>query len=234
MVGRSGYPNLGLDGDMMMTLTKRSMMAGAVALTFGCMGSLLAGPLAGPAAAEGYSTADLMAPGSLPDKVLGSDKAPVTMIEYSSLTCSHCAHFHEEVYPKLKEQYIDTGKVRLILREYPLDQVAAAGAMLARCADDDKYFPLVNALFATQKGWAFTEDRYGALLRIARQAGFTKERFDACLKDQKLLSNLEAQRTRGSDKFGINSTPTFFINGEKHVGSMSFEDLAKILDPLVK
>jgi protein-disulfide isomerase len=209
-------------------------MAGAVALACGWLGSLTGGPLASPAAAESYSTADLLAPGPLPEKVLGSDKAPVTMIEYSSLTCSHCANFHTEVYPKLKANYVDTGKVRLILREYPIDQVAAAGAMLARCADDDKYFALVDALFATQKGWAFTEDRYGGLLRIAKQAGFTKERFDACLKDQQLLQNIEAVRTRASDKFGINSTPTFFINGEKHVGGMSFEDLSKILDPLLK
>jgi protein-disulfide isomerase len=219
-----------------MTLTKRSMMAGAAALGFvlGLSGSLTGGPLASPAFAESYSTADLLAPGPLPEKVLGSAKAPVTMIEYSSLTCSHCAHFHAEVYPLLKEKYIDTGKVRLILREYPLDSVAAAGSMLARCAGDDKFFALVDALFATQKGWAFTEDRYGSLLRIAKQAGFTKERFDACLKDQQLLSNIEAVRTRGSEKFGINSTPTFFINGEKHVGSLSIEELSNIIDQLTK
>jgi protein-disulfide isomerase len=219
-----------------MTLTKRSVMAGAVALGLGFMGSWLAalGPLASPASAESYSTADLLAPGPLPEKVLGSAKAPVTMIEYSSLTCSHCAHFHAEVYPLLKEKYIDTGKMRLILREYPLDAVAAAGSMLARCAGDDKFFALVEALFATQKGWAFTEDRYGSLLRIAKQAGFTKERFDVCLKDQQLLSNIEAIRTRGSEKFGINSTPTFFINGEKHVGALTFEELSNIIDSLTK
>ncbi|ALK10444.1 DsbA family protein [Blastochloris viridis] len=217
-----------------MSVTRRSMMAAGVAV-------LALGPLAplgllpaSPAAAQSYSAADLLAPGPLPDKVLGKASAPVTIIEYSSLTCSHCAHFHAEVYPKLKSAYIDTGKVRLILREYPLDPVAAAGSMLARCASDDKYFPLVDALFASQKGWAFTEDRYGGLLRIAKQAGFTKDRFDACLKDQKLLSDIEASRKRGSDVLGINSTPTFFINGEKHVGGMTFEELSKILDPLVR
>ena len=203
-----------------MTLTKRSVMTGVVALTFGWLG-WFGLPSAGALAAESYSTADLLAPGPLPEKVLGSAKRAgdddrvflAHLLALRPFPRRRLSPAQGELY-RHRQGAADPPGV-------PLDQVAAAGAMLARCADDDKYFPLVDALFATQKGWAFTEDRYGALLRIARQAGFTKERFDACLKDQKLLSNIEAVRTRGSDKFGINSTPTFFINGEKHVGGMT-------------
>ena len=218
-----------------MTPTRRTVLAaGLAALAPLAMAPLAGAPFSGPAGAESFAAADLLVPGPLPEKVLGSADAPVTMIEYSSLTCSHCAHFHTDVYPRLKSDYIDTGKVRLILREFPLDPVAAAGYMLARCAGDDKYFALIEALFATQKGWAFTQAPYNSLLQFAKQAGFSQESFEACLKNQQVLSGMEAVRKRGSEKFGVNSTPTFFINGEKHVGAMSFEELAKILDPLVR
>ncbi|KAA5603210.1 DsbA family protein [Blastochloris sulfoviridis] len=218
-----------------MTPTRRTVLAaGLAALAPLALAPLAGAPFSGPAGAESFDAAELLVPGPLPEKVLGKANAPVTMIEYSSLTCSHCAHFHADVYPKLKSDYIDTGKVRLILREFPLDPVSAAGYMLARCAGDDKYFPLIEALFATQKGWAFTKTPYNSLLQFAKQAGFSQESFETCLKNQQVLSGMEAVRKRGSEKFGINSTPTFFINGEKHVGAMSFEELAKILDPLVR
>src|SRR5205085_6348708 len=140
------------------------------------------------ARAQNVNVADLMAPGPLPDRVLGSagEKTPVTVVEYASMTCSHCAKFHTTVYPEFKKKYIDTGKVRFILREFPLDPIAAGAFALARCLPEDKYYPMIEALFEQQKNWAFVPDPPKAPLAIAKQAGFTEQSFEACLTDQKL------------------------------------------------
>src|SRR5271165_5814043 len=177
--------------------------------------------------------AELMAPPPLGDESLGSANAPVTIIEYASMTCPHCAHFHETTFPELKKKYIDTGKVRFIFREFPLDQLAAAGAMLARCAGKDKYFPLIETLFAQQKDWV-VQKPLEPMLNIARQAGFTQQSFDECLANQEMLTGIEEGRTRASTKFGVNSTPTFFINGKIIRGGLSAEDLDKQLAPYLK
>src|SRR5262249_9747747 len=132
-------------------------------------------------AQESFPIAELMAPGPLPEMSLGDENAPVTIVEYASMTCPHCAAFHETVYPELKKRFIDTGKVRFIFREFPLDQLAAAGFMLARCASADKYFPLIETLFAKQRDWVVQRPLV-PLLAIARQAGFTEETFNECLK----------------------------------------------------
>ena len=180
--------------------------------------------------AQRVDSVALLQPGPLPEKILGKVDAPVTIVEYSSLTCTHCAHFHEEVLPQLKAKYIDTGKVRLVVREFPLDQIAYAASTLARCVPDDRYFAMVDALFATQKGWAFSQNPQASLLVFAKQAGFTQETFDACLKNQQVRAGVLAVRARGHDVFGVDSTPTFFINGERQVGALSFEEFSKILD----
>jgi len=187
----------------------------------------------GHAEAQTVDTAKLMAPGALPDQVLGKEDAPVTIVEYASMTCSHCAHFHATTYPVLKEKYIDTGKVKFILREFPLDIVAKAAFMLARCAGEGKYYPMVDTLFETQKNWAFTNNPAQALLAIAKQSGMSEQQFNACLSDQKLADNINAVAERGAKDFGIDSTPTFFINGKKVSGAMSPEDLDKELAPLL-
>src|ERR1700719_2714388 len=152
--------------------------------------------------------AELMAPPPLGDESLGSANAPVTIIEYASMTCPHCAHFHETTFPELKKKYIDTGKVRYIFREFPLDQLAAAGSMLARCAGPDKYFPLIETLFAQQHDWV-VQKPLEPLLAIAKQAGFTQESFEACLKNQQMLDGIASVRDEAAQQFGGNSTPPF-------------------------
>ena len=179
--------------------------------------------------------ADLMAPGELPDVVVGSPDAKVTIVEYASMTCGHCANFHNKVYPELKTKYIDTGKVRFVFREFPLDNLAAAASMLSRCAGGDRGQGLISVLFAKQDDWAFVRGNpVPKLFDIAKQAGFTQESFDKCLTDQALLDKLIAGRTRASEKFGVNSTPTFFINGKRLQGGSTLSDFDKALEPLLK
>jgi protein-disulfide isomerase len=219
-------------------LTRREFCQGtatvALATAFGL--STLP-PFSGAALAQAkVSEVELMAPGALPDMVMGDAKAPVTVIEYASMTCPHCAHFTETTFPELKKRYIDTGKVRFIFREFPLDQLAAAAFMLARCAgetDSSKYFTMVDTMFRQQRVWA-VEKPLPPLLALAKQAGFTQSAFEACLQNQKLLDGIEAVRTRATDKFKVQSTPSFFINGTLFAGALTIEDMAKQIDPLLK
>jgi protein-disulfide isomerase len=164
---------------------------------------------------------------------MGSPTAPVTIIEYASMTCPHCAAFAVSTFPKLKEKYIDTGKVRYIMREYPLDGLAAAAFMLARCAGPEKYYPLIETLFAQQPKWAVREP-LPPLRAIAAQAGFTEKSFDACINDKDLLTKVQQMRDRGTKMFKVEATPTFYINGEKHSGAMSIEEIDKVIAPLLK
>ena len=192
-------------------------------------------PAAATAAPEAQGSVDmakLLAPGPLPDKVLGKADAPVTIVEYASMTCPHCAHFHETTLPELKTKYIDTGKVRLIFREFPFDPRAEAGFMLARCSNDN-YFAMLDVLFKQQQSWAGVEDAKAALLQISKLAGFSQESFEACLTDQKLLDDVRAVRQRGSNDFGVDSTPTFFINGNRYPGAMSIDEMSAIIDSML-
>lgn len=209
---------------------------GALALTAGVGAFLTLTPSRGPEPANAEpKLSELMQQGPLPENALGNENAPVTIIEYSSMTCPHCANFHTDIMPGLKEKYIDTGKVRYILREFPLDKLAAAAFMLARCSGPKKYFPMVEVLYAKQQDWASGEgDAVERLLRMAKQAGFTKESFEKCLTDQKLLDNIIAVRTRGSEKFGVTSTPTFFINGKVVKGARNIKDFEDIIVPYLK
>lgn len=187
------------------------------------------------ARADAIPIVELMAPEALPDMSMGNEKAAVTVIEYASMTCPHCAHFQETTFPELKKRYIDTGKIRYIFREFPLDNLAAAASMLARCAgetDKNKYFALIDTLFHQQQTWA-VEKPLPPLLALAKQAGFTEQSFNACLSNQKVLDGIEAVRRRAIDKFKVASTPTFFINGNSYSGAMSIDEMAKIIDPLL-
>jgi protein-disulfide isomerase len=172
--------------------------------------------------------AELMKPGELADYVLGKADAPYTIVEYSSMTCPHCASFHTKVLPEVKKKYIDTGKAKYIIREFPLDNVAAAAFMLARCVDQAKYFDFVDLLYANQQEWAFENNPLPSLQKFSKQVGFTEQRFNECLKDEKLLNHIESVRNRGSEKFGVRATPTFFINGQKLKG-VDIGDFDKIL-----
>jgi len=176
---------------------------------------------------------ELMRPGPLPDLVEGKADAPVTIVEYASMTCPHCANFHKTTYPALKTKYIDTGKVRFIFREFPLDDLAAAASMLARCAGGEKSLALIDVLFASQDKWAVREP-IPALMQISKQAGFTQATFDECLKDQKLYNNILAMRERGSKEYKVESTPTLFVNGKMVKGGISIEELEKVMAPLLK
>jgi protein-disulfide isomerase len=219
-------------------ITRRGFLLGASALAIGAAVTAR-WPIpglqwVGEAAAQGPSTEELMKPGPLGDQAMGDANAPVTIIEYASMTCSHCAQFHLTTYPALKSRYIDTGKVRYILREFPLDPLAAGAFMLARCAGEGKYFPLVEKLFAEQKNWAFVQNPIPPLFAIAKEAGFTEQSFEKCLSDQKLLDNIDETRQRASQKFGVNSTPTFFINGKISRGALTIEEIEKQIQPYLK
>jgi protein-disulfide isomerase len=202
----------------------------------------------GSAQAQDVSPAELMKAGPLGEMVLGDDKAPVTIIEYASMTCPHCANFHATTYPELKKRYIDTGKARFIFREFPLDQLAAAGFMLARCSAQDvkaavpglditkvaaqRYYAMIETLFAQQKDWV-VQRPLQPLLNIAKQAGFSEQSFNECLKNQTVLDGIKEVGDRGG-KLGVNSTPTFFINGKKFSGSLTIDDLDKAIAPFLK
>ncbi len=176
--------------------------------------------------------AELMGADALPDVWVGKADAPVTIVEYASMTCSHCATFHNETYPLLKKNYLDTGKARFTLREFPLDALAAAAFMLARYAGD-KREALVDLLFAQQKNWAFVDKPLDALEQTVKQAGISSDDFKKCLQDNALYQNVLKVRQRGADKFGVDSTPTFFINGERKKGEIAAADLDKTLAPFV-
>ena len=199
-------------------ISRRAMMiaSGALAASAAFPASFA---LAQRKAAADADVSELMKAGDLPDLAIGAADAKVTVVEYASMTCGHCANFHKKVFPALKTKYVDSGKVRFILREFPLDDLAAAASMLSRCAgsraDVSKSYDLTSILFEKQEDWAFQKGNpVPKLFEIAKQAGFTQESFDKCLTDQKLLEQITAQRERGSKTFGVSSTPTFFINGK--------------------
>ena len=219
-----------------MTLTRRRLLTATAMFTVA--GATIAGGILPPfitraLAEDAPSPADLADAGPDGDVMLGSDKAPVTIIEYASMTCPHCAHFSENTFPELKKRYIDTGKVRYTLRTFPLDPLAAAGFMLARCGGNDKYMPIVETLFAKQPDWVVKEP-LPAMKGIAKQFGFTEDAFNQCLANQKLLDSIQAVRDHAVEKLAVNSTPTFFINGKRMVGDLSIEQLAKEIDPYLK
>ncbi|KAB2698385.1 DsbA family protein [Brucella haematophila] len=209
-------------------------LAGSAAAGLAFAGASATGALAQDRAPEGtVDAAKVAEPGKLKDMVYGKADAPVTIIEYASLTCPHCADFSINTLPKIKEKYIDTGKARLIFREFPFDPRATAAFMLARCAPEDRYFPMVDVFFKQQQQWATAEDGEAALLQIAKLAGFTQESFKACLTNQQVLDDVRATMERGSKDYGVNATPTFFINGQKYAGALSVDEMSAIIDKLL-
>ena len=222
-----------------MNPTRREILQGARVgiLSAGAAGAHFLFRLPGSAlAAEPTepSTEELMTPGPLAEMSQGSPDAPVTVIEYASMTCTHCAAFAVKTYPELKSRYIDKGKVRYIMREFPLDPIAAAGFMLARSAGEGKYFDVIDLLFHEQPQWAFVKDPLGGLHNMGKQIGLSDAQIDDILQNQKLLDGIVAVRQRAAESFGVNSTPTFFVNGKVHRGDMPIDEMAKLIDPYLK
>ncbi|SEP66916.1 Protein-disulfide isomerase [Faunimonas pinastri] len=189
---------------------------------------------AGQGGSDVVSTTALYSPSKLGDKVLGNADAKVTVIEYASMTCPHCGDFYRTTFDKFKEKYVDSGKVKFIFREFPLDAGAYAVAMLGRCAPADKFYEIVDLYFKKQKDWVVAKDPYSAIFDMAKPYGFTKESFDACLSNQALFDGMNAEKERASQNFGVSGTPTFFINGKRTVGEMTIEDLDKQIQPLLQ
>jgi len=189
-----------------------------------------------PAAAQtpakpAANAASLLAP-TPQDRILGKPDAPITIVEYASLTCPHCAHFDTDVLPKLKEKWIDSGKAKLILRDFPLDEPAMRAAMVARCAPPERFYPLVDALFAGQEKWATAKDYRAALERLAKLGGVGDKEFKACISDKKLEDQVAGSRLTATKDLGVDSTPTFFINGTKFEGAPTVEAFERALSAL--
>ncbi len=215
-----------------------------LSLVFGLSVAGLGAGLA-PAALAGDSPAVAAAPDAQAlaprkvggDMVMGLDSAPVTLIEYASLTCPHCAHFDETTFPQLKSEYIDKGLVKYIYRDFPLDRMALAASQIAHCAGPERFFGFIDAIFRQQVTWTDGKDAdtiIANLKKLARQGGLSDQAADACLANKELQDAVLAQSLKGEKEFKVDSTPTLIINGEKHPGALSFEELEAILKPLVK
>jgi protein-disulfide isomerase len=178
---------------------------------------------------------DVNTPSPLGDLALGPADAKVTIIEFASMTCPHCAVFTKETFPKLKAAYIDTGKARYIFREFPLDQVALLGAVVARCiakGDAPKFFGAIDLLFASQNDWV-SNTPVEPLKRITKQLGLNDQEFEACANNETIGKGIIATRDYAYDRLKVNATPTFFINGQSLQGEASLEEFAKIIDPIL-
>ena len=189
------------------------------------------------AAVAGLSPAPALANGPLPadqDMALGDPNAPVTVIEYASMTCPHCAKFHTDYLPEIKKKYIDTGKVRLVFREFPLDRAAIQASILARCSGADRFFPYISILFNQQSKWARAKDQTAELAKLGQMGGLSVDDFNACLADKKLGDGILKTRKDGSDEHKINSTPSFIIDGKTLGGALSLAAFSEAVDPLLK
>jgi protein-disulfide isomerase len=204
-------------------MKRRHVLAGAAAV---CALSWLMPP------AVAATMEEMLKPGPLPEQSFGSADAPVTVIEYASLTCPHCRTFHVETWPAVKEKYVDTGKVRFIMREFPFDPRASGGFMLARCAGEGKWYATVDLLYRSQDNWARVADATSAFKTLMGMTGMSGPAVEACLSDQALLEKVTAVSLKGRT-YGVDSTPTFFINGEVRKGALTIEQFSEIVDPMI-
>ena len=200
----------------------------------GVLSGILVSPVPAQAAAPYLLLADAQTALALSkdDRILGNPDAPITIVEYASLTCPHCAHFTNDVLPELKKKWIDTGKAKLVLRDYPLDEPALRAAMVARCAPPDKYYAYIDTFFGAQEKWVTARDYRDALARLVKLGGMSREEFDNCLKNTALENKIVEGRLIASKELDVNSTPTFFINGTKFTGAPTVEEFDKALSGL--
>jgi len=180
------------------------------------------------------ATADIMKIDPKNDNITGSMDAPVTLVEYSSMTCPHCAQFHTTVLPTIKSEFIDKGHVRLVFRDFPLDNLALTASVVARCAGPDRYFPFLNALFASQDKWARDRNPVAALSRIARLGGMSQADFDSCLKKKEVAEKVLAQRLEADKAYGVRSTPTIIVNGDLYGGGLGIDQLRAVINSKLK
>lgn len=211
--------------DYNLALSRRHFVLSGTALPFVAMTA--AGSIAAlPAQAAGPQMQES-------DKVLGDRNAPLTIIEYASMTCPHCANFHMNGFAALKENYIDSGKAKLVFRHFPFDRYAFQASVLAECAGPEKFFAVTDILFKRQAEWARDSDPTQALIKIGKQAGISQAKFEACLADEKLGEEILSQRLVGSTEYKVNSTPTLFIEGEMYDGKRDFATLDAYLKSLM-
>jgi protein-disulfide isomerase len=204
----------------MIHTNRRSLLLATAALAFGFPAG----------AARAVDVSALHEPSAIGEMALGSETAKVIIVEYASASCPHCAAFHNEVFEQLKKEYIDTGKVRFLFREFPHNNPGLAAFMIARCAPKEKYFPLMDAIFKTQAEWM--KSPQDGLFRIAQQAGFTKQAFEECLRNETVARGILDVRSK-AETFGVEGIPTFFINGERYDGENTFEAFKQKIDPLL-
>ena len=167
------------------------------------------------------------------ENFLGDNNAKITIIEYASMTCDHCANFHKNIFPEIYEKYIQTGKVKFIFRDFPLDKQALFAAILANCAPKEKYFDFVKLIFNTTEKWISVEDEFLKKLKnIGKMGGLSNDKIESCFRDENMVDLAINSRSNGEKKFNITSTPSFIINGKKY-SSMTFEQFEKVLDNLI-
>ena len=200
----------------------------------GVFGGILISPMPAQAASPHPLLADAQTVLALgkDDRILGNPDAPITIVEYASLTCPHCAHFTNDILPELKKKWIDTGKAKLVLRDYPLDEPALRAAMIARCAPPDRFYAYTDMFFGAQDKWVTARDYRDALARLVKLGGMSREEFDNCLKNTALENKIVEGRLVASKELDVNSTPTFFINGTKFTGAPTVEEFDKTLSGL--
>ena len=196
----------------------------------GC-GGVASGPTAtADTALTAAPQADVMADGPLGERSLGKANAPVTVIEYVSLTCPHCANFQKTIFPRVKKEFIDTGKIRFIVREFPIGHTSGHAAIVNRCAPEDKYFFLLNQFLTRQPEWVSQEVRPDAIYSVAKSSGMSREAFDKCLSNQTIIDGLTEVKQRGR-KYGVIGTQTFFINGRNAAqGEVTYEQIKALIE----
>ena len=203
-------------------ITRRFLIAGMTLLAGAAAASPLLQLASLPAAASNWE--------KLGDMAIGAPEAPISVIEYFSLTCTHCRDFHTETFPRMRTEYVDTGKVRFIARDFPLNRPALDAAILAHCAGPERYFAFVETLFNTFDNWTRAANYLSALGQIGQLGGISEGQFQVCLDDQSLETKILSSILEAQESYDIKSTPSFIINGKKYEGGMRFDAFAKILD----